>query len=50
MIDHADSELVARAIELLNSPPYFNVATESDGQPTSRPRPSRCALRFHCNF
>ena len=32
MIDPADSELVARAIELLNGPPYFNLATESDGQ------------------
>ena len=37
MIDPADSELVARAIELLNGPPYFNLATESDGQPWNTP-------------
>ena len=37
MADHADHELVARALELLNGPPYFNVATEGDGQPWNSP-------------
>ena len=37
MPEHEDHELVARAVELLNSPPYFNVATESDGQPWNSP-------------
>ena len=37
MTDHEDSDLVARALELLNGPPYFNVATESDGQPWNTP-------------
>lgn len=37
MIDPAESELVARALELLNGPPYFNVATESGGQPWNTP-------------
>lgn len=37
MTDHEGRELVERAIELLNGPPYFNVATESDGQPWNSP-------------
>lgn len=37
MTDHEDRELVERAVELLNGPPYFNVATESDGQPWNSP-------------
>ena len=32
-----DHDLVARAVELLDGPPYFNVATESDGQPWNSP-------------
>lgn len=37
MADHAEHELVARALELLNGPPYFNVATEGSGQPWNTP-------------
>ena len=38
MTEHAESDLVARAIELLNGPPYLNVATAtSDGQPWNTP-------------
>jgi hypothetical protein len=37
MTDPAESDLVSRAIELLNGPPYFNVATESDGPPWNTP-------------
>jgi Pyridoxamine 5'-phosphate oxidase len=38
MTDHENSDLVARANELLNGPPYFNVATASnDGQPWNTP-------------
>jgi len=32
-----DPEIVTRAAELLNGTPYFNVATESDGQPWNTP-------------
>lgn len=32
-----DLELAARALELLNGPPYFNVATEGGGQPWNTP-------------
>ena len=38
MTDHATTDLVTRAIELLNGPPYFNVATASgDGEPWNTP-------------
>jgi hypothetical protein len=37
MTDHPDDALVARAVELLNGAPYFNVATECDGQPWNTP-------------
>ena len=37
MTDHTNADLVARAVELLNGQPYFNVATESDGQPWNTP-------------
>ncbi|MES2100120.1 MAG: pyridoxamine 5'-phosphate oxidase family protein [Pseudomonadota bacterium] len=37
MSEHADHDLVAQAVELLNGPPYFNVATESNGQPWNSP-------------
>lgn len=37
MSEHADHDLISRAVELLNGPPYFNVATESDGQPWNSP-------------
>ena len=33
----ADDEIVARALELLNGPSYFNVASESNGQPWNSP-------------
>ena len=33
----ADHEIVARALELLDGPPYFDVASESDGQPWNGP-------------
>ena len=32
-----DHELAQRALELLDGPPYFNVATESGGQPWNSP-------------
>lgn len=32
-----DEELATRALELLAGPPYFNVATASDGQPWNSP-------------
>ena len=32
-----DDELAQRALELLNGPPYFNVATAGDGQPWNSP-------------
>lgn len=32
-----NEELASRALELLNGPPYFNVATASDGQPWNSP-------------
>jgi hypothetical protein len=32
-----DEELATRALELLNGPPYFNVATASDDQPWNSP-------------
>ena len=32
-----DHELAQRALEVLAGPPYFNVATESDGQPWNSP-------------
>jgi Pyridoxamine 5'-phosphate oxidase len=35
--DPQDPDLVARAVELLKGPPYFNVATESGGQPWNSP-------------
>lgn len=37
MTDYPDSEIVAHALALLNGPPYFNVATESEGQPWNTP-------------
>jgi len=38
MSDQENSDLVARAVELLNAPPYFNVATSSrDGDPWNSP-------------
>ncbi len=37
MPEHADQDLVAQAVELLNGPPYFNVATEGNGQPWNTP-------------
>jgi hypothetical protein len=33
----SDETVVARAVELLNGVPYFNVATESGGQPWNSP-------------
>jgi hypothetical protein len=32
-----EEELASRALELLSGPPYFNVATASDGQPWNSP-------------
>jgi hypothetical protein len=32
-----DQELAQRALEVLSGPPYFNVATESNGQPWNSP-------------
>lgn len=32
-----DQKIVTRALELLNATPYFNVASESDGQPWNTP-------------
>ena len=32
-----DQELAQRALEILEGPPYFNVATEKDGQPWNSP-------------
>ena len=37
MTEIVDTELVAHAVQLLNGPPYFNVATESKGQPWNTP-------------
>ncbi|NYH22076.1 pyridoxamine 5'-phosphate oxidase family protein [Paraburkholderia bryophila] len=37
MTDPTNADLVARAVELLSGQPYFNVATESDGQPWNTP-------------
>jgi len=37
MTDPTNADLVARATELLNGQPYFNVATESGGQPWNTP-------------
>lgn len=33
----ADHEIATRALELLNGLPYFNVASESNGQPWNSP-------------
>lgn len=37
MTEYAENDLVAHAVQLLNGLPYFNVATESEGQPWNTP-------------